>query len=48
MAIDDGMMPNVDVPPGQAAPLVLGVYAFDAPFPNGCVAYVDDVVVEAG
>lgn len=48
VSIDDGAIPNLNGALTQATPLLFGIYAFDQPFPEGCVAYVDDVIVEPG
>ena len=48
VAIGDAAIPSVNGALNQPTPLLFGVYAFDQPFPEGCVAYVDDVVVEPG
>lgn len=48
VSIEDGPNPNLNGPLTQATPLLFGIYAFDQPFPEGCIAYVDDVIVEPG
>lgn len=47
VAIGDGPIPSVNGALEQPASVLFGVYNFDLPFSEGCVAYVDDVVVEA-